>query len=304
MSRIEWREGRKLKDWEIQKLALKNKLRNETNGEFPGEEEGESSTSTWKPKKILSREAQDGIRLLNQSNPTLFNSESLSEKFGISKESIRRILKAESEPDWMKKSKKSKSEFGEESSSSLEEGEEVVEGIRERQNRRANERLIERRDQLRELARKQQESSETRAGEVLIEGDRTIREEVEFERITKMIQDEISSSSSSSATTSNSASPIIDSTPTPRKPLNQIFYEGLIDSSSESSSSSSVSNSKKKSSLKSSKSRGIGDWCLIDSGWCIVHVMTEESREKWDLERNWERKLLEVRGERESLETN
>lgn len=303
MSRIEWREGRKLKEWEIQKLALKNKLRNENNGEFLDEEEVDNniSTSTWKPKKILSREAQDGIRLLNQSNPTLFNSESLSEKFGISKESIRRILKAESEPDWMKKSKKSKFE---EDNSLLDgegEGEEVVEGIRERQNRRANERLIERREELRELARKQQESSEIRAGEV-IEGDRNIREEVEFERITKMIQDEISSSSS--ATISNSASPIIDSTPTPRKPLNQIFYEGLIDSSSSDSSSSSVSNSKKKSSLKSSKSRGIGDWCLIDSGWCIVHVMTEESREKWDLERNWERKLLEARRERESLEAN
>ena len=38
---------------------------------------------------------------------------------------------------------------------------------------------------------------------------------------------------------------------------------------------------------KSVASRGSGDWCLIDAGWCVVHVMTAKAREHYRLEDMW-----------------
>lgn len=38
---------------------------------------------------------------------------------------------------------------------------------------------------------------------------------------------------------------------------------------------------------KSVASRGSGDWCLIDAGWCVVHVMTAAAREHYRLEDMW-----------------
>ena len=38
---------------------------------------------------------------------------------------------------------------------------------------------------------------------------------------------------------------------------------------------------------KSIASRGSGDWCLIDAGWCVVHVMTAKAREHYRLEDMW-----------------
>ena len=38
---------------------------------------------------------------------------------------------------------------------------------------------------------------------------------------------------------------------------------------------------------KSGASRGSGDWCLIDAGWCVVHVMTSDARERYRIEELW-----------------
>lgn len=38
---------------------------------------------------------------------------------------------------------------------------------------------------------------------------------------------------------------------------------------------------------KSIASRGSGDWCLVDAGWCVVHVMTHEARERYHIEDMW-----------------
>ena len=38
---------------------------------------------------------------------------------------------------------------------------------------------------------------------------------------------------------------------------------------------------------KSVASRGSGDWCLVDAGWCVVHVMTASARARYRLEDLW-----------------
>ncbi|KAK7748026.1 Required for respiratory growth protein 9 mitochondrial [Cytospora paraplurivora] len=67
--------------WAIQKEALKAK--------FP---EG------WQPRKKLSPDALAGIRALHQQYPEIYTTAALSEKFEISVEAIRRILRTNWEP--------------------------------------------------------------------------------------------------------------------------------------------------------------------------------------------------------------
>ncbi|KAG8163963.1 hypothetical protein KVR01_005881 [Diaporthe batatas] len=67
--------------WLKQKEALKKK--------FP---EG------WRPPKRLSPDALDGIRVLHRQFPDMYTTAALAEKFEVSPEAIRRILKAKWEP--------------------------------------------------------------------------------------------------------------------------------------------------------------------------------------------------------------
>lgn len=67
--------------WLKQKRALKQK--------FP---EG------WRPPKRLSPDALDGIRVLHKQFPDMYTTEALAEKFEVSPEAIRRILRAKWEP--------------------------------------------------------------------------------------------------------------------------------------------------------------------------------------------------------------
>ncbi|SNX87025.1 related to Asparaginyl-tRNA synthetase [Melanopsichium pennsylvanicum] len=118
MSRIEHELGKSLTDWAVHRIALKKK--------FP---------DGWRPPKILSREAQEGIRLLHSSDPEQFDVIELSARFRISSESVRRILRS---------------------------GKWAVSGeVRSRQDRRAAERAAERENaELAEIRRLQEDQSE------------------------------------------------------------------------------------------------------------------------------------------------
>lgn len=52
----------------------------------------------WSPPKKLSREAMDGLRQLHRLDPEKFCTPVLAEKFRISPEGVRRILKSKWEP--------------------------------------------------------------------------------------------------------------------------------------------------------------------------------------------------------------
>ncbi|KAH6608082.1 hypothetical protein Trco_004395 [Trichoderma cornu-damae] len=67
--------------WQLQKAALKEK--------FP---EG------WQPRKRLSPDALAGIRALNAQFPDVYTTNALAEKFQVSPEAIRRILKSSWRP--------------------------------------------------------------------------------------------------------------------------------------------------------------------------------------------------------------
>lgn len=67
--------------WAAQKEALKKK--------FP---------DGWRPHKRLSPDALSGIRALNQQFPDMFTTEVLSQRFEMSPEAIRRILRTKWEP--------------------------------------------------------------------------------------------------------------------------------------------------------------------------------------------------------------
>ncbi|PWI73739.1 hypothetical protein PCL_09015 [Purpureocillium lilacinum] len=67
--------------WQTQKAALKEK--------FP---------SGWKPRKRLSPDALAGIRALNAQFPDVYTTQALADKFEVSAEAIRRILKSKWQP--------------------------------------------------------------------------------------------------------------------------------------------------------------------------------------------------------------
>ncbi|KIJ99909.1 hypothetical protein K443DRAFT_679591 [Laccaria amethystina LaAM-08-1] len=64
--------------------------------EFPG---------GWSPPRKLSREAMDGLRQLHHHDPEKFTTPLLAEKFRISPEAVRRILKSKWEPSREKRIK-------------------------------------------------------------------------------------------------------------------------------------------------------------------------------------------------------
>lgn len=72
---------RKKESWQIQKAALQEK--------FP---EG------WQPRKRLSPDALEGIRALHTQYPEEYTTPVLAEKFQVSAEAIRRILRAKWTP--------------------------------------------------------------------------------------------------------------------------------------------------------------------------------------------------------------
>lgn len=72
----------KKEDWQAQKAALKEK--------FP---------DGWNPRKKLSPDALAGIRALHQQFPEEYTTEVLAEKFEVSAEAVRRILKSKWEPN-------------------------------------------------------------------------------------------------------------------------------------------------------------------------------------------------------------
>ncbi|KAK2464565.1 hypothetical protein APHAL10511_003423 [Amanita phalloides] len=59
----------------------------------------------WSPPKKLSREAMDGLRQLHRFDPETFTTPVLAEKFRVSPEAVRRILKSKWEPSREKRIK-------------------------------------------------------------------------------------------------------------------------------------------------------------------------------------------------------
>ncbi|KAK7678326.1 hypothetical protein QCA50_018674 [Cerrena zonata] len=57
----------------------------------------------WSPPRKLSRDAMDGLRSLHAANPELFTTPVLAEKFRISPEAVRRILKSKWHPSQEKR---------------------------------------------------------------------------------------------------------------------------------------------------------------------------------------------------------
>ncbi|ANZ75877.1 BA75_01891T0 [Komagataella pastoris] len=76
-----WRKMKTLPEWKRQKFALVEKLQG----------------SKWNPRKKLSRDTIEGIRLLKGKLPQL-KADYFAEQFQVSPEAVRRILKSRWEP--------------------------------------------------------------------------------------------------------------------------------------------------------------------------------------------------------------
>lgn len=76
-------ESREREHWQIQKAALKEKF-------------GEQA---WNPRKRLSPDALAGIRAIHKQFPETYTTEVLANKFAISPDAVRRILKSKWKPN-------------------------------------------------------------------------------------------------------------------------------------------------------------------------------------------------------------
>ncbi|KAF7346229.1 putative neugrin-like protein [Mycena sanguinolenta] len=65
----------------------------------------ESFPQGWDPPRKLSREAMEGLRQLHRVDPTTFTTPVLAERFRVSPEAVRRILKSRWEPPVERKKK-------------------------------------------------------------------------------------------------------------------------------------------------------------------------------------------------------
>lgn len=195
----------------------------------------------WQPFKILSREAQDGMRILHANDPERWSRKALAETFKMSVESVRRILRSKWQPS-----------------------PEIV----SRQNRRANERYEERKEQIAQQYGWQGREMEevNRIKQSMLESNQQQANQPfdQFSYDEYRIVDE-------------KGHPIDD-----QKSFKQhVTYEGLVPSANDvQSGSSSRSNSRARTGLL----RGDGEWCLVDAGWCVVHVMTPKARIMYDVE--------------------
>lgn len=81
-------EGRPQRKRETPEEIIKHRQR--MNKDFP---EG------WNPPRKLSREAMDGLRVLHRHDPATFTTPVLADRFKISPEAVRRILKSKWQPN-------------------------------------------------------------------------------------------------------------------------------------------------------------------------------------------------------------
>jgi hypothetical protein len=189
----------------------------------------EEKKTPWRPKKIISREAQDGLRVLHSSDPEKWNRKALAETFRISPNSVRRILSSKWKPT----------------------GKTIG-----RQNRRAMEREQQHRIDMGYLgsgSRESKEEAEIASIRREMEGKTLEENELEEEEYTLEGEEEDNQG---------------------QRHTQPVFYEGLVDPGDD----------RKTGRGKSGVSRGDGEWCLVDAGWCIVHVMTAQARNMYDVE--------------------
>ncbi|UZJ57358.1 hypothetical protein CBS101457_006678 [Exobasidium rhododendri] len=185
----------------------------------------EEEKRNWRPYKIISREAQDGLRALHQDDPERWSRQVLAQTFKLSVEGVRRILKSRWRPTG---------------------------AVIGRQNRRAMERETQKRIDRGWASRAEEETEEIANIRKEMERDNQDVEEDEQEYKLEGEQD------SEERT----------------KFTQPVFYEGLVDAGDD----------LKKGRGKSAARRGDGEWCLVDAGWCVVHVMTAQARTTYDVE--------------------
>jgi len=88
----------------------------------------------WNPPRKISREAMDGLRQLHQSDPETFTTPVLAEKFKISPEGVRRILKSRWTPSSDRSAKMARRErdfYSQRNAKEREELEEVIKAKKE-----------------------------------------------------------------------------------------------------------------------------------------------------------------------------
>lgn len=182
----------------------------------------DNGVRNWRPYKIISREAQDGMKLLHSSDPEKWNRKELATTFKISVESVRRILSSKWKPSAQ---------------------------VIARQNRRAIAREQEKRAGRSAIMIENAEVDAIR--EAMLEGNEDVDEDEQEYRL----QGEDGNEQSD-------------------RYVQQVVYEGLVQSGED----------RRHTRGKSSVSRGDGEWCLVDAGWCVVHVMTARARQTYDVE--------------------
>ena len=130
-------------------------------------------------------------------------------------------------------------------------------------------------------------------------------EEEEIEKLRRQIQQgslDSDSSTSPASAPSESATAQASSAPPPapatraKAPIvTQVRYEGLLVDTSNSASSTGASGTATKrgggSTRRSPLAHGDGTWCMVDAGWCVVHVMTADARARYAIEEIWEKAI-------------
>ncbi|CAO1637868.1 unnamed protein product [Sympodiomycopsis kandeliae] len=222
-------------------------------------ENSSQGTTNWRPLKILSRETQAGLRILHKSDPDKWSVSHLAGQFKVSPESIRRILKAKPER-WGGDTREDK-------------------GYR-RIDEQTGQRLIPARSGPERWVREEEEIQD-------------LRQRVASEQSSQQQQDHIDADDLVDIEEDNRQSPLLNLRSL-GKPRHPVRFEGLPLSSS-------ANKTRNKKIAKratfgggsigdTSGSDSVGEWVMVDAGWCVVHVMTPSSQSKYRIQDVWRRK--------------
>ncbi|KDN45908.1 hypothetical protein K437DRAFT_274110 [Tilletiaria anomala UBC 951] len=221
----------------------------------------EVAGTAWRPRRILTREAQSALRVLHASDPEGFSLPRLAAEFKISRESVRRILKSGRKiPGAEAHAVAAQSKWTPDVAAE------------ERQLRRALERREEKRRVWMEGEEQQIEELRRKVRSGLMDTD-TLKDDspTRARQEEELVEDAYAHQDGQSANSKNLYK-------------HPVRYEGMPHS---------ATNVGGAAARRATRSQGEGNWCMVDAGWCVVHVMTPQARQLYEIESIWEDQMRE-----------
>lgn len=233
---------------------------------------------------IITREVQEGIRMLHSANPVMYTPNILSRVFSISVQMVDRLLVLDvSLPAAQEARRKTR----------LEQFQHVRTAAMPELERSLFDRV--------EAAFAQAAASDT----PLSESEATVQG---YDSVSDSLPVKVVVNHSYTLVDRESGRELRTPTKTQR-PVHAVRYEGLVPFTQATAASRTNPGTNRYINFRgpriaarvdNQRKRGDGNWAMVDAGWCQVHVVTPRARSEYPMERNWEEATVQAVYERDN----